>query len=1541
MKILLAQNMFYVPAHGGAVKANRLLLEALAARGHECRAVATISGGHGRRTLAQFHDDLAARGIAVDSSAHDVVVFRHRGVEVHAVAQTLQLGQQIAEVSRAFKPDVVLVPSDEPGMMTLSAALEANPGRVIYLAHTMQHLPFGPRSFLSNETGAALLRQAAGIITVSRAIQAEIRRWGGLESVVLPFPAYGPGPFPDLHRFDAGYVTLINPCAYKGLPIFLDLARTMPDVQFAAVPTWGTTPADREALAMLPNIRLLPPADEIDEIFAQTRALLAPSLWDETFGLVTVEAMLRGIPVLASNVGGLVEAKLGVDYVLPVQPIERYQISVDQHLLPLPVTPEQDITPWAATLRELLTDRSRYERVAQESRAAAHAFVAAIAIEPFEAYLHERTRGASAASAAPAPTASAANNVRSRVEQLSPERQALLARMLKQKSAPAQRGPEIPQLPRTGEPQEFECSSGQKRLWLIQRIDPDGAAYNSVMAYRVSGKLDRALLERSFDQLIRRHESLRTTFIERDGEPFQVVNPPWSMRIVEHDLRGLPADQREAAAGRIARDANRTPYALERGPLVRAALLHMADDSAIFMFGLHHIISDGWSMGTFQRELSELYNAEVAGREAALPPLTLQCADVAVWQNQQMRSPTMEPHIEYWLRKLADPLPTLELPTDRPQPAYPTQNGAFQFHPLPQPLVEAIGRLSRQEGATPFMTFLAAFKIMLARYTGQDDLVIGTVIANRTHAALEPLVAFLANTLVLRTSLHGNPSFREALARVRETASEAYQHQDLLFALLVEKLNPMRDMNRNPLFDVTFGYHNVPPQQFTLDGATAQAWRVPNEVSSMPLTMDLIMTPEGLHAQIEYSTDLFDAATIERMFHHYVTLLEGVAANPNCPISELPLLTPAELERTLTEWAGVVPGQADAAAVHRMIEAQAAANPAAVAVLAGDQSLSYGELDRRANRLARYLQQAVGGRSLSEVHIGICLDRTPALVAAVLAVLKAGGAYVPLDPSHAPERLQFLIADSRAELVIAERATAAALAQAETTVIVLEQIAAALTELPSAPLPTEVDPDSAAYVIYTSGSTGAPKGVVVTHGGLSNAYLAYDQAFQLRATTTAHLQMANITFDVFSADLIRALCSGARLALCPRELLLDAPRLFALIERHAIDCAEFVPVVIRELMQYLRASGRRLDQLRVLMVSSDSWFVRESQELLRFCGPQTRLINTYGLTEATIDSTFYDVGVSDDAPDRIVPIGRPLSGSRVYVLDSALRPTPAIVPGELYIGGAGVARGYWNRPALTAERFIPNPFRKDEGGGMKDASGLFRLPPSSLILYKTGDLARWLPDGTIELLGRADHQVKVRGFRIELGEIEAALRQHPALRDVAVIAQDDARGEKLLIAYIVGTQPPALGELRAFLRARLPEYMIPALFVTLDALPISNNGKIDRRALPIPETLRPDLADTFVAPRSVTEEALVEIWGGILQTERIGVYDNFFELGGHSLLATRLVVRIRDAFEVDLPLRTVFELPTPAEQAEAIEARLLAEIAEMPEAEAERLVASL
>ncbi|HZN10192.1 MAG TPA: condensation domain-containing protein, partial [Blastocatellia bacterium] len=727
MKVLLVQSTIYIPTHGGENKANRLLLEGLAAKGHACRVVAPACGAQGPGARAQFLAELAARGLAVERSEGGSDVFSQNGVEVHAVTEGTQLRRRVAEQIAEFDPTWVLVSSEDPGQVLLEAALGAAPGRVVYVAHTMLFFPFGPHSFLANPARAELLGQAAGIITVSQYLKDYIRRWGGCESAVIPFPVYGAGPFPRFGRFDEGAVTLINPCAYKGISVFLGLARRMPEVEFAAVPSWGTTGSDLEDLGRLPNVRVLKARDGIDEIFAQTRVLLMPSLWGEGFPLVPVEAMLRGIPVIASDSGGLPESKLGVDYVLPIRPIERYEQRFDDRMLPVAVVPEQDLGRWERTLRDLLASREVYERVAGESRRAALAYVSGLGVGPFEEYLSSlapgtRARIGAADIAAPGREA-ATDDRREKAEQLTPERRALLALRLRQRNGGGRQETRV--IPRRAGDEDLPLSFAQERVWFLDQWEPGNPAYNNVDAFRLDGELDLAALKQSLNEIVRRHEALRTAFASVNGRPVQVIAPELDLEVALEDLSEAPEPEQEVRAAAWLIEQARRPFDLARGPLLRAALLRLGPRRHLLVLTWHHIVSDGWSGGVLFHELGALYGAAREERLSPLAELPIQYADFALWQRGRLTGELLERDLAYWRARMAGAPEVLALPTDRPRPAAQTFRGARRATVLPAGLVRRLRELAQGEGATLFMTLLAGFQALLSRYSGQEDLVVG------------------------------------------------------------------------------------------------------------------------------------------------------------------------------------------------------------------------------------------------------------------------------------------------------------------------------------------------------------------------------------------------------------------------------------------------------------------------------------------------------------------------------------------------------------------------------------------------------------------------------------------------------------------------------------------------------------------------------------------------------------------------------------------------------------------------------------------------
>jgi len=920
----------------------------------------------------------------------------------------------------------------------------------------------------------------------------------------------------------------------------------------------------------------------------------------------------------------------------------------------------------------------------------------------------------------------------------------------------------------------FPVSFAQQRLWFLDRFEPGSPFYNLPTVIRLQGKLDVDILEQSFQAIAQRHESLRTTFTTVDGQPVQEISSQLDFAVQIVDLKALSATEREVQAQTLATQEAQRPFDLECAPLFRVTLLQLEEEEQILLLTMHHIISDGWSMGVLLRELAALYKAFAAKEPSPLPELPIQYADFAIWQRDWLQGEVLASQIAYWKEQLADAPPLLTLPSDRPRPLEQTFRGATQVFELSEALTTALKALSQQEDVTLFMTLLAAFKVLLSRYTGQDDVVVGSAISNRNRAEIEGLIGFFVNTLVLRTDLAGNPSFKTLLRRVRETTIAAYAHQDLPFEKLVDELQPERSLSHNPLFQVMFQLRNAPMPSLQLDKLTLTPVEVEQGTTQFDLSFDVTELARSLQVSVEYSTDLFDSSTIRRMFAHFQTLLTAIVANPEQCIERLSLLTPDEQQQLgeIGRWGAGDAGDAGGEiTVHSLFEAQVERTPDAVAVVFENQQLSYLELNQRANKIACYLQK-LGVKP--ETLVGICVERSVDMVAGMLGVLKAGGAYLPLDPSYPQERIDFMLADAQVSVLLTQQHLISWLPENQAQIICLdtdwETIVLAASPAQEA-APSAPSPSNLAYVIYTSGSTGKAKGVMVEHRQLVNAYWGWEEVYQLQSSARTHLQMASFSFDVFTGDVVRALCSGGKLVLCPRDRLLAPHLLYNLIQEHQVDCAEFVPVVLRNLIQYLEQSNQRLDWMRLLICGSDVWYGEEYEKFRQFCG-ETRLINSFGVTEATIDSSYFE-SVEALRTGQLVPIGKPFPHTQLYILDQYLQPVPIGVKGELYIGGAGVTRGYLNRPDLTAEKFITIAHNDDNKCNR---------------LYKTGDAARYLADGNIEFIGRLDYQIKINGFRIELGEIETAVNQYPAIKESVVIAREDIPGDKRLVAYIVQNQ---------------------------------------------------------------------------------------------------------------------------------------------------------
>jgi amino acid adenylation domain-containing protein/non-ribosomal peptide synthase protein (TIGR01720 family) len=1126
---------------------------------------------------------------------------------------------------------------------------------------------------------------------------------------------------------------------------------------------------------------------------------------------------------------------------------------------------------------------------------------------------------------------------------LSPERRELLAlRLRKQKAsdAPTQ---VIARLDRAGETSYFPVSFAQQRLWFLDQLLPNNPFYNLPTAVRLVGAVDITVLKQSLSAIAQRHETVRTTFRIKAGQPVQVIAPAQPLPVLVIDLQALPEAAREAATQRLITADAQQPFDLANGPLLRVILLRLKVDVHVLMLTMHHIISDDWSVGVFIRELFTFYAAYAAGRSAALPELPIQYADYAAWQRDMLRGEVLNEQLRYWRAQLAD-LAALTLPTDHPRPAVFTFQGTRQRFQIPAALSIELQLLSRQEKATLFMLLLAVFQVLLMRYSGQDDIVIGTPTANRTQDEIAGLIGFFVNQLVLRTDLSGKPTFRAALGRVRAACLGAYAHQDLPFEQVVEALAPDRDQGYQPLFQTLFELqHTTAAPQESLALALLPL-TIASTTVKFDLSLSFVETEAGLVGLLDYSTDLFDATTIQRMRAHLQTLIAGVVAEPDRRIVDLPLLTKSERQQLLVDWNTTTTSYPHAIGLHQMFAAQAARTPDAVAVVCADHCLTYRSLNARADQLGALLRRLGVG---PEVIVGLCVERSVEMVVGLLGVLKAGGAFLPLDAAYPASRLAYMLQDSRAGIVLLHAATLPIIQtllqshpHAIQSVVSLDHslcpasfptaisfyaLGTLTTEPPVLKYP-RADMAGLAYLMYTSGSTGQPKGVLIRHDNLVPFFLWYQQYFDLRADDRI-IQYHSLSFDFSTWEIFETLLCGACLHVVPATTARDVEALAAYLSRAQITMLNMTPSQFSALINYVQQSyPAALAALRILVTGGEALPAALAQRAAQLLPPDCRLYNEYGPTETTISSAIFPItpaALARYAGLPSMPIGQPIGNTQLYLLDARLHPMPIGLPGDLYIGGAGLASGYFQQPALTAERFVPHIASASPGARM----------------YKTGDRARRLADGMLEFLGRQDDQMKVRGYRIELGEIEAVLGQHPAVRAATVLAREDMPGDMRLVAYVVPAEderrttndesapspsvlhPSSLvSELRAFLAARLPNYMLPAAFVLLAALPLTRNGKVDRKALPPPDRAQPGQGGMFDTPRTPLEELLSQIWTEVLHLEQLGIHDNFFALGGHSLIATQIISRVRETFQIELPLRALFEAPTVAGLAEHIAA---------------------
>src|ERR1051325_1054203 len=1073
------------------------------------------------------------------------------------------------------------------------------------------------------------------------------------------------------------------------------------------------------------------------------------------------------------------------------------------------------------------------------------------------------------------------NDVTGRLSQLSAAKRALLEKRLQRRMTEISEAQSIQRRETRG---PSPLSFAQQRLWFIDQLEPNSSIYNIPAALRLKGALEVDALRRCLNEIVRRHESLRTTFnIGPDLQPLQSIAPRLELILRVEDLSGKPETEREAQVVRLASEEAQRPFDLSRGPLIRVRLLRLSEEDHVLLFTMHHIISDGWSMGVLVHEMGTIYAAYAAGRKSPLEELPIQYADFAQWQREWLQGEVLEEQLAYWKKQLARLPPVLELPTDRARPAALSYRGATLNVEFNAALTDKLKELSRREGASLYMILLAAFQTLLHRYTGRDDITVGSPIANRQRSEIEPLIGFFVNTLVMRTDLSGDPAFRELLRRVQQTTLSAYEHQDVPFETLVEELQPERHLGVTPFFQVVFALQNAPGQELRLPHLTLARMDVPGTTAKFDLSLLLEESAERLIGVIEYSTDLFDEKTVGRLLEHLRILLESIVANPDERLSALPLLAAAEEQQLIARC-----NSADAEAelrwcVQHLFEQRAEETPDHAAVILGEQELSYRELNRRANLLAHHLQAYGVG---PDVVVAVMMERSVEMALSVLAVMKAGGACLLLDPADPRERLSFMLRNAAARVLLAQKHLERLLTE---DIYVCcpdddedwQAIAQGKDENPH----SRAMPDNLACLVYTSGSTVEPKAVAIHHGALVNLI-----GREIRsAGTTGGLrtrQLAPPGPDLAFLEIFSTWCSGGALVLAPSEARKDSRELWRILSSENIERLFLPSARLRHLAESARAETILPQSLRQLILTGEQLKITEQVRGLFAKLPHCAIDYEYGPTEAQLSTLWRLEGLADEHSS-LPSIGSPYANAQVFILDSRLKPVPEGIAGELYIGGPGLAREYLNRADLTASRFIPHPFSLEAGAR----------------LYRTGDVARYLSDGRLKYLRHTGNRMMLRGYCVEMEEVESALELHPAVKQALVNPWEDEAGRAHLVAYVIAAQrsQSVVAELRGHLRERLPDYMMPSAFLLLDSFPLLPNGRPDRRALPAPVQAEGEVKESYVAPQTPTEEILAGIWSTVLKVERVGINDNFFDLGGHSLLATQLMSGVSDSFGVELP----------------------------------------
>jgi amino acid adenylation domain-containing protein len=1495
MKILLTMNLPYYPAFNGASKANRVVMESLVTRGHEVRALVPAVNTQSQQSPDALAADLEGEGLAVhrlNGSLHYAV----DGVDIEAVKDPANIRGALSKAIEAFEPDWVLASCEDPSYTLLETALDAN-CKTGLLLHTVQYLPFGPQAFYPSQRGAELLPRLSAIFAVSEFASAYIEQHAGLKASVFHMPVYGDAPFPKLARPEEGYVTLVNPCAAKGIDIFLEMAHRMPDVAFAAVPTWGATEADRAALAASPNVTVLAPQSDFDCILEQTRVLLMPSLWQETFGQTVVEAMLRGIPVLASDVGGHREAKLGTDYVIPVRPIKRFTDEFDGNAIPVPELPEQDAGPWCEALRSILSNRERYSEQSKRARDASAAFVKRIGVQNLEALLRDPQAPATNGTAKRKTTSS--TSTAERLAKLSPKQRALLMKKLQEKKASGSTASEsdsegvsaIVPVPRED---GMVLSFGQERLWFLYQLDPTNPSYNMPAAVQMNGALDVDALAWVFNALQERHESLRTRFRSQPGSasPEVVVhNDPVPFSV--EDYRELPVAEQEVHVTRLTSEEALGPFDLQRDVLLRVRVLRLADDRHSLLVTVHHIICDGWSIGVMLREIAALYEARVAGRATPLSPMSLQYADFAHWQRDFMSGDELGEQVDYWREHLNDAPAELTLPTDASEPGVAPYAGALVEHVLSSDLTAAVQRLCKSQEVTLFMVLLGAYNVLLQRLSDQRDVVVGTPIAGRARRETEGLIGLFVNMLAIRTRVDDEVTFKELLAQVRDSALGAFAHQDLPFEKLVEALKPERDLRRHPICQVVLNVTNTPEPPVTFSGLTLQR-QVTDEMASKMLATLYAHEEEGcVHLKLVYQRARFSMERMTDFLRQFELILEQVTRLPESRVGELSLVT-SHAQRVLPDMAEMLE-QPEQLPLPYLVQKMAFENPDSVAVTCGEASWTYRELWARADQLAHRL--VADGVKPGDA-VAVEGPRSFGLIVALVAVPLAGGVMVPFDSSLPESRRDVMRGEADVKHTV-DIQVGRSTRRPENTAIAVDGASGRSTAIPAAKvdLPRLSDRDPVC-IFFTSGTTGVPKAVVGAHRGISHFLTWQRDTFGVTPQDRV-AQLTSLSFEVVMRDIFLPLTTGATLCLPGEERCQTPDDVIPWLNANSISILHAVPSLARRWL--VAQSDGELPHLRYTFFAGEP-LTDATVAAWRGAARRARIVNFYSPTEVSMAKCYHEV--EGDPVPGVQPVGRTIPDAQALVLAASGRACGIGEAGEIVFRSPFSAIGYLAPGPREAARFISNPALPTDSAGP---------------LYRTGDGGRFLPDGRLEILGRTDDQVKIRGVRIETAEVSRALMEHPAIKDAATVAGLGPDEEKMLVAYVVpenGSLPDA-ATLQSHVAKLLPPAMVPAVVTALDAIPVTVNGKLDHGALPLPNVRAAEDKEP-AAPRYGLEIVLTNIWEEAFGRSPIGVTDNFFEIGGHSLLAAHIMARVSEHLNQEVHLATLFEHPTIESLATAV-----------------------